>query len=312
MWNLRSISLLLLPLATQTAFAEPNCAPAWEHRTKQIEGEFIAGSPLSISLSDGLTVHFDRKKGGIKPAVKNITGEIIPIRRVHRGIVPVRGENPMTTHFVFGPDVLDPAMNSELSSPGEPATIATVEPTPGYRGQIWVTSTGDSRGQTNTQPKTGLRACVNWTYFPREVDTSNYSTPEALVNFPIWAVKAFDDCGLPKTALLSGRMPRPGYRNRAFLEPDLDGDGLYDLVALVDDVETGRSGLAICFQSNRRLELIGVGNASEKDPLSSDFLEQLEWWSVDGRSITLGAPGTGSKRLYRAPDGAIISDAIDN
>ena len=312
MLNLRSLSLLLLPVTALDAFAAPNCDPAWEHRTKQIEGELLTEAPLSKALSDGLTVYFSQQKDGIVPAVKNLAGEVIPTRKVRRGIAPVRGENPMMDHYVFGPDVLDPALNPDLTVPGEPGTIATVEPTPGYRGQIWVKRAEQSREQTNTHSEMGVKACVTWTYFPREVDTSNYPTPDALINFPSWVVHAFDDCGLPRTALLSGRMPRPGYRNRAYLEPDLDGDGLFDLVALVDEIETGRSGLAICFQSDRRLELIGLTDGAEKAPLSGDFLEQIEWWSVYGRSITLGSPSKGSKRLYRAPDGTLISDAMDD
>lgn len=310
MLNLRSLSLLLLPATALDAFAAPHCAPDWEHRAELIEGAPIAGSPLSKTLSAGLTAYFSQQKEGIAPAVKTLAGEVIPIRKVRRGVAPVRGENPMVDHYVFGPDVLDPALNPELTVPGKSATIATVEPTPGYRGQIWVMTVSQSLTQPKAQPEAGIKACVRWTYFPREVDTSNYPTPDALINFPRWVVHAFEDCGLPRSALLSGRMPRPGYRNRAYLQSNLDGDGLHDLVALVDEVETGRSGLAICFQSDRHLELIGLSDASKEEPLSSDFLEQIEWWSVDGRSITLGSQSAGSKRLYRAPDGAVLSDPI--
>ncbi|WOR13901.1 hypothetical protein RYZ27_08985 [Hyphomonas sp. FCG-A18] len=310
MLNLRSLSLLILPAAALDAFATPNCAPDWEHHAELIEGAPVNGSPLSTPLSGGLIVDLSWQKGAISPAIKKPSGDVIPIRKVRRSVTPVRGENPIADHYVFGPDVLDPALSPEFSVSGETAPIATVEPTPGYRGQIWVMPTRQNHTQTKTLSDGGVKACVRWTYFPREADISHYPTPDALVNFPSWVVHAFDDCGLPRSTLLSGRMPRLGYRNRAHLEPDLDGDGLYDLVALINDLETGRSGLAICSQSDRQLELIGLSDASDEEPLSSDFLERLEWWSADGRNITLGSPSAGSKRLYRDSDGTLASGLI--
>lgn len=306
MSSLRALSLLLVPNLTGVAMAEPTCLGDWEYQARVIEAGDFTEPGLPIELANGLSFKFAKDNKTPIFIIEDDQNGASPIREVNRGIAPIRGQNPRIQHYAFGPDVLDPALNPDLTVPGS-ANMATVEPTPGYRGQVWVAPQSAAKRKNSKSKTTGTderRACVRWTYFPRDLDISHYSSPDDLVNFPSWVVQAFQDCGLDKSFLLSGRMPRPGYRNRAYLEPDLDGDGLYDLVALVDDAETGRSRLAICSQSDRSLEIIGLGDALS-DVLSSAFLSDLEWWSVKGRVISLGSESAGTIDVFRDPSGAL-------
>lgn len=306
MSNPKALSLLLIPNLAGIALAEPACRGDWEYQARMIEAGDFTELGLPIELANGLSFKFAKDNKTPIVIIEDERYGASPIREVSRGIAPVRGQNPKIQRYAFGPDVLDAALNPDLTVPGG-ANLATVEPTPGYRGQVWVAPQPVSKRKNADSEVTGLdghRACIRWTYFPRDVDTSHYPSPDALAKFPRWVFQAFEDCGLEKSHLLSGRMPRPGYRNRAYLEPDLNGDGLYDLVALVDHVETGRSRLAICSQSDRSLEIIGLGQDALSDVLSSEFLSEIEWWSVKGRMITLGSEAAGSIDVFRDPSGA--------
>ena len=307
MSSLRGIFLLLVPNLAGVAMAEPTCIGDWEYQARMIEAGDFTAPGIPIELGNGLSFKFAKDDRAPIVIIEDEQKGASPIREVSRGIAPVRGQNPQIRHYVFGPDVLDPALNPDLTVPGG-ANMATVEPTPGYRGQVWVAPQSVSKRKNSKSETIGTdehRACLRWTYFPRDVDTSHYSSPDALVNFPGWVVRAFEDCGLDKSYLLSGRMPRPGYRNSSYLEPDLDGDGLHDLVALVYEAETGRSRLAICSQADRSLEIIGLGQDALSDALSSAFLGEIEWWSVNGRMITLGGEATGSINVFRDPSGVL-------
>lgn len=308
MLNLKLILLMGALSAAAPAFAQPKCLGDWQHTAEAFEGPVTADLPLEATFSDQFSIAISKQKGSWSVLAQTQDGKAIPVREVRQGVAPVRGSNPKTIHYVFGPDVLDPALNPDLTVPGEGANIATVEPTPGAQGELWVyedsTSSADDKA-------VNIQGCVRWHMGPREPDISHYPSAEMLVNFPGWVVLAFENCGLPQTLLLSGRMPRPGYRQRAWLEPDLDGDGLYDLVALVDDAETGQSGLAICSQTDRRLELVGFDHTGAS-VLSGAFLAEIDWWSVDGRTVVMGAEGVGSQRLFRSEIRPLVSEWISD
>lgn len=307
MLNLRIFLVAGLIAGTGTATAMPDCKGDWEYRAQLIEGETPQHGVFEAELAEDLTFQLQAAKDGLRVITKTLDDQSIPIRQISQGVAPVRGHNPVVKRFGFGPDVLDPALNPDLTVPGGQANAATVEPTPGLRGQVWlIDDAGEKRSPaSNAHPL--FQACVRWTYWPRTPDITHYPTPDLLVNFPSWVVMAFEDCGVPDTLLLSGRMPKPGYRQRAWLEPDLDGDGLYDLVALIDEPVTGRSGLAVCFQADKRLEILGLQEDEGSEPLSSDFLSEVDWWSVDGRTVNLGIEGAGSQQLHWNKDGAFQS-----
>lgn len=307
----RKTALLVSAILTFTApaLAAPDCPGDWLNQSASIEGLVFGTNTFESNLHGDLTLNLLPDDKGWRAQAVNGKGRKIPTRSVARGIPPVRGRNNVHMSFVFGPDVLDPALNPELVVPGRPSNVGTVEPSPGIQGsgQLTIVEQGFEPEPSSRRIYMKFEGCVQWNNGPREPDISSYSSPEALTNFPSWVILAFEDCGLPKTRLLSGRMPRAGYRHRAWLEPDIDGDGRSDLVALVDDMKSGASRLAICQQDGKTLTLIGQDTKSGAQTLSSDFLIDADWWSIDGRSVILGIEGAGSQRVYRDASGEFVS-----
>jgi len=204
---------------------------------------------------------------------------------------------------------MDPARNPEMVVPGQPHNIAAVEPTPGKQGNGQLTILGQAfaKGEAARKVYMEFEGCVWWNDGPREPVVSHYPSSEDLVNFPGWVVTAFEDCGLPRSLLLSGRMPRPGYRQRAWLEPDLDGDSQPDLVALVDRPEDDQHGIAVCLQAGQHLILLGFAPETDAAPLSSDFLAEADWWKGEGRTVVIGHEGAGSQQVFIDEDGSLTS-----
>ena len=192
---------------------------------------------------------------------------------------------------------MDPARNPDLILPDQPPNQAAVEPPVGSqgRGHLTILEQGYAEGAEARMVYMKFQACVHWNEGPIDPEIAHYASQEDVSNFPAWVLTAFEDCGLPDTLLVSGRMPRHGYRQRAWLQPDLDGDRLPDLVALITRPADGRHGLAACFQADRRLIVSGLDTDSNDTPLSSGFLEQADWWSVQDRSIVIGIEGAGSQ-----------------
>lgn len=307
----RKAALFVTSILTFTAPAQatPECQGDWGNQSASVEGVVFGNKNFEVELPGDFALNLLPDDKGWRAQVFDNEGQVIPTRPVARGMPPVRGHNNPHMSFVFGPDVLNPALNPELVVPGRPPNAAAVEPSPGQQGsgQITILEQGYAPEPQARQIYMKFEGCLKWNTGPREPDISAYSSPEALVNFPSWVVLAFEDCGLPRTHLLSRRMSRAGYRQRAWLEPDIDGDGRPDLVALVDNSDTGTPQLAICQQTGKALTLLGAHADDSNQTLSSDFLTEIDWWSVDGRSFILGIEGAGSQRVYRDEGGEIIS-----
>lgn len=310
MWSPKGLLLAsAMMMLSPPALAAPDCPDDWLNQSASLEGLVFGTSTLEAEISPDLSFKLVPDDTGWRVQLVNSEGHGIPTRPVARGILPVRGSNNPHMSFVFGPDIFDPALNPEFVVPGRPPNVAAVEPSPGIQGsgQLTIVEQGFEQEPSSRQIYMKFEGCVQWNNGPREPDISAYSSSEALANFPSWVVLAFEDCGLPRTHLLSGRMPRQGYRQRAWLEPDIDGDGRPDLVALVDNARTGKSSLAICQQDGKALTLLGDAIGEGNHSLSSDFLSEIDWWSVDGRSFVLGIEGAGSQRVYRDKSGEIFS-----
>lgn len=311
MLNLKStLAAATAILVAGPAIAAPECPSDWRATGVPIEGLVFGVNGFEMEITDGLNFTLVPDDTGWRAQMVDGSGNPIPTRPAARGIAPVRGQNDPSMAFAFGPDVLDPALNPELTVPGSrPPNIAAVEPRPGKQGNGWFTI--PQQGFTDANPPRRIymefEGCIMWNDGPRQPDVSQYASPEDLVNFPSWVVTAFEDCGLPDTLLLSGRMPRPGYRQRAWLEPDIDGDGEADLVALVDRPEDAASGLAICQRDGKRLTLLGLGGETDDQPLSSDFLAEIDWWSAGERSVSLGIEGASSQNVFMDKSGAFAS-----
>lgn len=291
------------------ALAAPDCQGDWLNQSASIEGLVFGTNTFESKLHGDLTLSLLPDDKGWRAQAVDSEGRAIPTRPVARGISPVRGRNNPHMSFVFGPDVLDPALNPERVVPGRPSNVAAVEPSAGIqgRGELTIVEQGFEPEPSSRRIYMKFEGCVQWNNGPREPDISAYSAPEALANFPSWVVLAFNDCGLPTTHLMSGRMPRAGYRQRAWLEPDIDGDGRPDLVALIDDTESDASHLAICLQDGKTLILMGQEATLGNQTLSSEFLKEADWWSIDGRSVILGIEGAGSQRVYQDASGEFVS-----
>jgi hypothetical protein len=292
------------------ASATPECRGDWLNQAVSIEGLVFGEMEFRTELEDGLTFSLQPDPTGWRVEMLAEGDTPIPGRPVPSGIAPVKGQNDRSEAFVFGPDVLDPARNPERNARGQPQNIATVEPTPGKQGRVTLTSRDQAFLQTVPPRKVYMKfeACVRWNDGPRTPDTSHYpSATDDLVNFPGWVVTAFEDCGLPKSLLLNGRMARHGSRQRAWLEPDLDGDGRHDLVALVHRPQDNRDAIAACLQGGRTLVLGGLEPQPADTPLTGDFLAQANWWSVEARSFRLGIEGAGHQLVHLGETGRLTS-----
>lgn len=304
----RLLAFCIVGLLAGSALAEPECPSDWRSNAISVQGVVFGTNTFDTEIAEGLNFSLIPDKAGWHVQMTGHT-DAIPTRPVARGIAPVRGQNDPHMAFAFGPDVLDPALNPELTVPGRAPNMATVEPRPGKQGNGWLTilDQGFTSGDPARRVYMKFEGCVMWNEGPRAPDVSHYPSPEDLVNFPAWVVTAFEDCGLPDTLLLSGRMPRLGYRQRAWLEPDIDGDGHADLVALVDRPGDSASGLAICQRVGKTLTLMGLEPDTGDTPLSSDFLAEIDWWSLNGRTVTLGIEGASSQSVYQDSSGDFVS-----
>ncbi|MEO0424224.1 MAG: hypothetical protein AAF184_17935 [Pseudomonadota bacterium] len=312
MSNLKAlICAASLALAESDALADPPCQGDWLNDAAPLNGHVSGSETFLQTVTDDLSFSLVPDASGWQVQMLGPDDRKIPTRPVASGIAPRRGESAPSRAFAFGPDVMDPALNPELQVPqapqGESSNVATVEPTPGLQGRGWLIIEDSRFADEAPHRRDALefRGCVHWNLGPREPDTSHYPHPQDdLVNFPSWVVLAFEECGLSRDWLLSGRMPREGYRQRAWLEPDLDGDARPDLAALVDEVNGTDHGLALCLRESKRLMIMTPDN-SPTSGLDA-FLREAEWWNVDGRTIVIAGGDAQSIRVHLDEDGAPI------
>jgi hypothetical protein len=71
--------------------------------------------------------------------------------------------------------------------------------------------------------------------------------------------------------------------------------------------EGNQSGLAVCRQAQKTLTLMGFTSETDSAPLSSDFLAEVDWWSIDGRTVVIGIEGAGSQVVYLDQAGTLMS-----
>lgn len=312
MWSLRAILTALTGAVAVAldAAAETVCQSDWVSKAMPFSGSVAGADAFRVDVSDGLVFILQPDEAGWHVEMAGAEDEVIPTRPVASGIPPVRGKNRPTEKFVFGSGMLDPARNPELTVPVRPPIAATVEPAPGKQGQGWFTVTDQafSDGSAPRRVFMAFEGCVLWNDGPRKPDVSHYPSAEDLADFPIWVTSAFEDCGLPDTLLLSGRMRRAPYPQAVWLEPDIDGDGRPDLVALVDTISGDRHGLAVCLQAGKKLLVQGMEPDDTDTPLSSDFLIGADWWSVEGRTVVVGHEGAGSLAVYIDEAGSLASE----
>ncbi|MEM9387967.1 MAG: hypothetical protein AAGA68_23130 [Pseudomonadota bacterium] len=205
-----AIRAALLAIAASDALADPACLGAWVNEAASLGGRAAGSASFVRAVTDDLSFSLVPNASGWQVQMLGPDGQAIPTRPVASGIPPRRGESAPGRAFIFGPDVMDPALNPELQVPrapkGQPASVASVEPAPGLQGRGWLIIE-DRRFDHDATHRRGhlqFRGCVHWNLGPREPDLTRYPHPEDdLVNFPSWVVLEFEACGLGYDWLLS-------------------------------------------------------------------------------------------------------------
>lgn len=107
------------------------------------------------------------------------------------------------------------------------------------------------------------------------------------------------DCGLDTGIYrLSDRMAGGSERGQApFLQPDLDRDGIRDLVVPVTRRADEVPGFAICLIGEETLLLAGYSGVIGKH-LHPDYFQSVDWWSLHQGPIRPGAGEGSPPRLH--------------
>lgn len=276
------------------------CLGSWMEGEAEIDGLVFGANQFEHQLDHDLAFTVERQSYGWQVQMTK-EGRSLPTQTRPNGIPPQQTSGvPQTIDYVFGRDVVPP---EEMIVPG--GMIApTVEPQFAASGRILL----EIEEQHETEYKTrnadvfqtgylDFKACVMWNVFPREPNKAHYNgagLPEGIAR---WKLIAFEDCGLHETQLLSDRMFSREPRQQAVLEPDLDGDGATDLLALT----SGPKGLTVhaCLRQGRQLRSLEPASITE---LSHDFLEEADFWHVEYGAVAESETGD----LSRAPDRVII------
>ena len=300
--------LVLVANAYASAFADTQCLGDWRHEATLIGAQLPSGSSMTVPLNPSLLleVSLDGAFGSL--SLTDQYGQTIPHRAIAAPLGVADQSSAGRNHFVFGPDVLDPALNPGLSASSRPDTTATVEPTPGMKGFVWLSVT-PSANPSEAEHYT-FKACAHWRYGPASPETEHYPSPDALNSFPSWVVLAFERCGLDQRYLLSGRLSQIDAGQRSWLEPDLDADGLHDLVALIQEPIEARPGLAICTRADRTLTLVWLEDEFGPDISRAHFFREFDQWAVDGASVFLSRGSSDSVRIFQDLDGEFAAERV--
>ncbi len=194
--------------------------------------------------------------------------------------------------FTFGRLATDPARNPELITPnGQPPNAATVEPLEGEygAGELVIEDYGLADlepGQRARMVYMKFHGCVAWNRGSYEHSLASTADPEIAKN----VADAFAACGLdPQLYKLSGRMSRGREGGqRAWQEPDLDGDHLRDLAVPVTRLSDEAPGIAMCLRKERKLVLAGFdGRIGEH--LDPGYFATADYWGIhEHRKVSQG------------------------
>ena len=307
------LAIAVAGLISLPASATQGCSEDWQMEAASFEGEiygdneFVADAGLHDFVLEptgfGWRIAMRTKDGeGVavfSPPIRPVDTNPTNIAGWHfRNLAndgPNRGEvnAPQRERtFVFGRMASDPALNPELVAPnGAPPNAATVEPVTGeYGGGELVI---EDYGLADLEP--GKRArmvymkfhgCVAWNRGSYEHTLASSADPEIAKN----VADAFAECGLDAALYkLSGRMARGREGGqRAWQEPDLDGDHLRDLAVPVTRMSDDAPGVAMCLRKDRRLVLAGFDGRIGKhlDPV---YFGRSDYWHVhDQREVSQG------------------------
>ncbi len=299
--------------------AEQGCGAAWGVKTADFQGEVYGTTEFEADAGPN-TFALNPTPFGWRIAMRDAAGNELPVftpplrpvgnlgldivgwhfrNRDNSG--PNRGDvnaPQMIRKFTFGRYATDPTLNPELIVP-------SVMPSEGDRGHGEVII--EDYGLADLEP--GQRArmvymkftgCVEWNPGHHETTLAQSSAPG--IGGPVVAV--IETCGLDAQIYrLSDRMAggREGGQ-RPWLEPDLDGDGLNDLVIPITRTSDDAPGLALCLRKTNSLLIAGYAG-SIGEHLDPEYFRKADWWNVHARegqgdAIILGIEGASNVLLY--------------
>jgi len=221
--------------------------------------------------------------------------------------------------FTFGTMASDPSINPEVIASGNPAE--------GFGG-IGVLSIVDFG---LTPPEQGTRAaftslsfsvCLIWQGGGERLDPIVDADPGVAFDAVVATMRG---CGMDTSVFkLSDRMSkgREGAQ-RPYLEPDMDGDNIPDLVVPVFRRNDAAPGLAICLIGTETLVMVGLSGRIGKH-LDPAYFNSADWWQVhqgqvypsseegppprlSSDAIVLGKEDSSSVIVFLKPDLAVSS-----
>jgi hypothetical protein len=333
---------LIACLYSSPAAAEQGCGAAWEWKTAYFEGEvygtidFAADvgpnkfvlTPVPFGWRIGMRDSAGNGLPVFSPPVRPVEADALNVAGWHfrnrDNSGPNRGEvnAPQTLRkFTFGRRATDPTLNPELIAPA-------VMPTEGEQGngELIIEDFGLADLEPGKRARLvymKFRGCVEWDPGHRETTLAQTAAPGVAAGPVIAAMEA---CGLDaNTYRLSDRMGggREGGQ-RPWLEPDLDGDALNDLVVPITRLSDDAPGLAICLRQDKKLALVGYDGRIGKH-LDPEYFGFADWWNVyergpvsqgvgeappptlRGEAILFGKESASSVLLYLDTDGRVTS-----
>lgn len=221
--------------------------------------------------------------------------------------------------FTFGTLAVDPTANPELIAP------ATTREGFGGLGELVIsdmTLTPPEPGERAAMTAMAFQVCLVWQGGGDRLDPIVSADPGVAFET---VVSAMIGCGLDtRTHRLSDRMSkgREGGQ-RPYLEPDMDGDGIPDLVVPVTRVSDQAPGLAICLLGDESLILAGYDGRIGRH-LDPTYFGRADWWGLQsgpvyqsedegpppvlrGDGVVFGKEGASSVLLYLDDGGKVSS-----
>lgn len=308
------------------AFASQVCGGAEELESVSFSGAVSAGEPYVRPLGDGMTFVLAPSAHGWRidvfgPGGANFAEITPPLHmaesnpralsgwhfRNAANTGPNAGDVNAPQHFrtfVFGAGALDEELR---------AGVEALVGAPDFgRGEFEITSmelADLGAGQRARFETMQFQACLEW----RMVADAPVEQGEG--PFPAQLVAAFDACGLPETVRLSPHMSQGAYPAANYLEPDLDGDGVHEIVAPIVRMQGGKRGLAVCWRDGSRLDVLGL-DGDLGAHLTPAYFDRMDYWHVhmadevsqgvgenappvlNGQGVILGIEGASSVLIY--------------